>query len=159
MGLLDYLKSWDNADQSADERKNASGADTDARPEGGDYDGGIAARWPMPENTDYGYGKDGNSGGYGHSSDCRDAGQKASAWGMSTDDIGKGYEREESGGALDSWHLNDPKAKGEHGYTQDANPKNPWNRGDDIHRNDNTSPGPHGDVGTGRDGKSRQNLG
>jgi hypothetical protein len=57
-----------------------------------DYDGGVPARWPMPENVEYGYGKDGNSGGFGHSDDCKDVGQKGSTDGMSQADVARGYE-------------------------------------------------------------------
>jgi hypothetical protein len=121
MGILDYLKAWDLPAQEGDSRKNASGADSDAP----DYDGGVPARWPMPENTDYGYGKDGNSGGYGHSEDCRDAGQKASAWGMSGSDIERGFESPKSDG---EGPLLGPRQPGG-SFEQSIPSSNPHNRG------------------------------
>jgi hypothetical protein len=96
-GLTDYLND-DLPKQDGDQRKNASGSDSSGQVDGENYDGGIPARWPMPENAEYGYGKDGNSGGFGHSDDCKYVGQKAAAWGMSKNDIAKGYEAGESDG-------------------------------------------------------------
>jgi hypothetical protein len=121
MGLWEYLKSWDLPEQSGDSRKNASGADSDAA----DYDGGVPARWPMPENKEYGYGPDGNSGGYGHSSDCADVGQKGSTWGMTQAEIAAGYSKPPSdgeGGVLESRQVDGS-------YPQSLPTSNPHDRG------------------------------
>jgi hypothetical protein len=61
---------------------------------GGDpeSDGGIPARENMPPEPQRGYGKDGNSGGYGHSEEVEfDA--KASRWDMDNDEVAKGYSK------------------------------------------------------------------
>jgi hypothetical protein len=78
MGLLDYLKSW-NPKGGSDEGENS------------DY--GVPLRHDMPESPQWGYSDDKiGAGGFGHSSDCEDVGQKGATWGMSSSDVARGYE-------------------------------------------------------------------
>jgi hypothetical protein len=110
-----------------------------------DSDGGIPARIDMPPNPEWGIGKDGGHGGFGHSDDCKfDA--SASKWDMTNDEIAKGYSKPGSGSRYGD------------GRSQDVPRTNEFNRGADFSRRDFAGEeGP--DVGTGRDGKSRENLG
>jgi hypothetical protein len=79
-GILDYLSDWPTG-KSAD-------------PES---DGGIPAREKMPPHPEYGYGKDGNVGGFGHSDDCKST-TDAKAWGLDNSDLARGYETPKSDG-------------------------------------------------------------
>jgi len=94
-GLTDYLNDWNIP--TSGERKSASGGDNAGDPANGDG-GGVPARWKMPPTPEWGYGKDGNSGGFGHSDDCEYTGTKGATWGMSKDDVARGYENLKSDG-------------------------------------------------------------
>jgi hypothetical protein len=80
-GLTDYL---------SDDWGLKKGGDADS-------DSGIPAREDMPPEPQRGYGEDGNTGGYGHSSEVT-FDPKASVWGLSKDEVAKGYEGGESDG-------------------------------------------------------------
>lgn len=130
--LTKYLRDWDNPSVEGDQRRNASGADSSGQVDGQNYDGGVAARWPMPETPQWGIGKDGNSGGYGHSSDCEEN-TTGATWGLSKDQISAGYERLTPG-------------KSPEGRVQDIPARNEHNRAQD-------------DIGTGHDPKRYSNAG
>jgi hypothetical protein len=111
MGLLDYLKSW-----------NPKGGDD----EGENSDYGVPLRHDMPETPEWGYGDDKiGAGGYGHSSDCEDKGQRGSTWGMSSGDVERGYERGESDGEGSA--LLGPRQAGG-SYPASIPSSNPWDR-------------------------------
>jgi hypothetical protein len=92
-GLTDYLKDWDNPEQSGDSRKNASGADS----HDGDHEYSVPYRAPMPENPEWGLGKDGGNS-YGHSDDVVEK-DDYKAWpGIDRDDVARGYSLPKSDG-------------------------------------------------------------
>jgi hypothetical protein len=86
-GLLSYLDDWNMPDQSADSRRNASGADS----EGDSADYNIPARAPMPEHPEWGLDGPKGRNDFGHSADVEDVGEKGSTWGMKEAEIAKGY--------------------------------------------------------------------
>jgi hypothetical protein len=76
-GLTDYIGDWGKVGDK----------------DGGDYDGGVPYRDNMPPSPEYGYTEDKiGTGGYGHSDDCKDVGQKGASWGAKQSDIERGYE-------------------------------------------------------------------
>jgi hypothetical protein len=117
---------------------------------GGDpeSDGGIPFREDMPPEPGRGYGKgDRAVGGYGHSEEVKyDPG--ASRWDLSGDDLARGYSKPGD----------DAGEPGSASNPQGIPSSNEWNRGADFSRRDFAGEeGP--DVGNGRDGKSRENIG
>ena len=86
----EYAKDWNIKDQSADERKNASGAGT----EGTDNELSNPYRGEMPPSGEWGLSKDGYTS-YGHSDDVKSVNLAKEA---GKDMLTKGYERGEADG-------------------------------------------------------------
>jgi hypothetical protein len=87
----DYAKDWNIKSESADQRKAASGADTDS---GTESEYGNPFRANMPETPEWGLGPKGYTS-YGHSADCREVNLVKEA---GKDMLTKGYERGEADG-------------------------------------------------------------
>jgi hypothetical protein len=113
-GLTDYLTDWNIPAQSGDSRKNASGADSDGQVDGENYSGNVPLQWDAndvhPEAA-------ANKGGFGHSSEVVEN-KRGAGWGMSKDDIARGYERPGSGSRYGD------------GRPQDIPRTNEWSRGE-----------------------------
>lgn len=111
MGLWDYLKGWDLPEQSGDSRRNASGADSDAE----DSQYNVPYRAPSPETPEWGgQGSETPGGGFGHSDDCKDVGQKGSTGGLSQADLERGYAK--------------PERYDDGQFNQDVPQRNEWDR-------------------------------
>jgi hypothetical protein len=142
-GLTDYVNDWNMPDQSGDSRKNASGADSS----GGDYEYGVPYRQESPPSPEWGgQGSENPGGGFGHSDDCKDTGTKSSAWGMSKEDVARGYEG--------------PEKYDDGVYAQDIPSTNEWDRGagSDSYAKEHAATTGRGFDGTGTS-RNRSGLG
>jgi hypothetical protein len=139
-GPLDYLDDWGKPSAPAPEVDSAG-------TKGGDYEYGNPYRAPMPESPEWGLGPKGYTS-FGHSADV-DVNKKGATWGLDREDLQRGYSKPGSGGA---------KEPGVASYEQGIPSTNEYNRGADFSRRDFAGEeGPN--VGDGRDGRSRENLG
>jgi hypothetical protein len=105
-----YLDDWGKPSAPAPEVDNAGCS-------GGKYDYNVPYRAEDPETKDWSPQNDGAT--YGHSSDV--AVTKGATWGMSKEDIGRGYERPGSG---------DAGKPGEASYPASVPNSNEWDRSD-----------------------------
>jgi len=130
----DYLSdTWGSASKSSDKSDN----DTD--------DASLPFAIKNPPSPEYSPQE--GTPGMGWCDDV-ETNPKGAAWGMSKDEISAGYSKPGD----------DAGKPGSASFEQNLPSDNDHNRGDDIHRNQIESPGDHANVGSGRDGKSRENL-